>query len=173
MAQLQQRDNTNENRIDNQNKNVNDIENKNDDSCKFIYKKLNANDLHVSKNMRWLESRFHFRFADWMPDDDSLYSFGVLHVLNDDLVQPLNGFGMHPHQNQEIFSYIIDGELTHEDSEGNKESLSRGAIQFMSAGTGIWHSEMNNHDKKVCRFLQIWIYPSKKKFACSIWKSFI
>jgi len=125
-------------------------------------KKLNAKDLYVSKEMKWLESRFHFRFANWMPDDDSFHEFGVLHVLNDDLVQPKNGFGMHPHQNQEIFSYIIDGELTHEDSEGNKETLSRGAVQYMSAGTGVWHSEINHHDKTTCRFLQTWIYPSKK-----------
>lgn len=112
--------------------------------------------------MKWLESHFHFRFATWRPNEESFYGFGALHVLNDDLVQPLNGFGMHPHQNQEIFSYLIDGELTHEDSEGNKETLSRGAIQYMSAGTGVWHSEMNHHETQVCRLLQTWIYPSKK-----------
>jgi len=145
-----------------QNKNENENKDVGVEVNKLIYTKLDANKMHVSNNLDWLESRFHFRFADWMPAEESFYRFGVLHVLNDDLVQPLNGFAKHPHKNQEIFSYIIDGELTHEDSEGNKETLSRGGVQYMSAGTGVWHSEMNHNNKTVCRLLQTWIYPSKK-----------
>ena len=110
----------------------------------------------------WLESRFHFRFARWRPKDLKRHGFGKLHVLNDDIVQPRNGFGFHPHRDQEIFSYILRGSLTHEDSEGNKESLGRGAVQFMSAGEGVWHSELNKDKNKECRFLQTWIYPNKK-----------
>ena len=101
----------------------------------------------------WLESRFHFRFAGWRPKDPKRRGFGNLHVMNDDIVEPKNGFGFHPHQNQEIFSYILDGELSHEDSEGNKETLGRGAVQFMSAGSGVWHSELNKNKEKQCRFL--------------------
>ena len=86
---------------------------------------------------------------------------GPLHVLNDDLVQPKNGFGFHPHNNQEIFSYILEGYLTHQDNKKNEESLGRGSVQYMSAGTGVYHSEMNNNDTDICRFLQIWIYPKK------------
>jgi redox-sensitive bicupin YhaK (pirin superfamily) len=65
-----------------------------------------------------------------------------------------NGFGSHPHRDQEIFSYVVDGQLTHQDSEGHKETLGRGAVQYMSAGTGVWHSEMNEGDE-TCRFLQV------------------
>ena len=71
----------------------------------------------------WLESRFHFRFASWRPADAKRWGFGSLHVMNDDIVEPNNGFGFHPHRDQEIFSYILSGNLTHEDSEGNKETL--------------------------------------------------
>ena len=70
----------------------------------------------------WLESRFHFRFANRNPPDPKRRGFGALHVLNDDIVAPSNGFGFHPHRDQEIFSYILEGELSHEDSEGHKLS---------------------------------------------------
>ncbi len=65
----------------------------------------------------------------------------------------------------EIVSYIVDGELTHQDSRGNQETLGRGSVQYMSAGTGIYHSEMNNHKTKPVRFIQIWIRPDKKGYA--------
>ena len=108
-------------------------------------------------NGNWLKSKFHFNFAEYRNPANP--SFGVLRVMNDDLVQPHRGFGSHPHRDMEIITYIVQGELTHEDSQGNKESLGRGSIQFMSAGTGVVHSEFNHGDKPL-RFIQTWINPS-------------
>ena len=108
-------------------------------------------------NKNWLKSRFHFHFAEYRHGGNDRY--GVLRVLNDDLVQPERGFGKHGHSNMEICTYIIDGELTHQDSMSNKETLSRGSIQFMSAGTGVSHSEYNLNKKKPLRFIQMWILP--------------
>lgn len=115
--------------------------------------------LHVSKPTWWLESRFHFSFADYY--DPNRMNFGALRVLNDDLVQPKAGFGTHGHKDAEIFSYVVDGFLSHKDSMGNVESLPRGCVQYLSAGRGITHSEMNQHDE-ICRFLQIWFTPDAK-----------
>ena len=109
-------------------------------------------------NANWLKSRFHFSFAEYNNPRNS--DFGVLRVMNDDLVQPHRGFGSHPHRNMEIITYIVNGELTHEDSMGNGESLGRGSIQFMTAGTGVVHSEFNHGDKPL-RFIQTWIVPRK------------
>ena len=108
----------------------------------------------------WLRSRFHFQFAE---SDDSIPSnFGVIRVLNDDLVQPKRGFGTHPHRDMEIATIILSGELAHKDSMGTNETLSRGSVQYMSAGYGINHSEFNLHPTSPLRFLQIWIVPNKK-----------
>jgi len=131
-------------------------------ASKLIFEKIPAKDLHISRVGGWLESRFHFRFANWRPQDPKRRGFGSLHVMNDDIVEPNNGFGFHPHRDQEIFSYILSGELSHEDTEGNKETLGRGDIQYMSAGSGVYHSELNKHKNKQVRFLQTWIYPNKK-----------
>lgn len=126
-----------------------------------LIKRFPASKLHVSKPTHWLESRFHFSFADWYSPDRE--NFGVLRVLNDDLVTPEDGFGTHPHRNMEIVSYIVKGELSHNhrgvDGSRASESLGRGAVQYMSAGVGIQHSEMNNHPTETVRFLQIWIVP--------------
>lgn len=80
-------------------------------------------------NGNWLKSRFHFSFAEYSNPRNA--EFGVLRVMNDDLVQPNRGFGTHPHRNVEICTYIVDGSLTHQDSMGTEETLNRGAIQFM------------------------------------------
>eukprot|EP00882_Tetradesmus_deserticola_P011996 GHRQ01012696.1.p1 GENE.GHRQ01012696.1~~GHRQ01012696.1.p1 ORF type:complete len:263 (+),score=79.74 GHRQ01012696.1:539-1327(+) len=118
-----------------------------------------AASLHVSKPTWWLESRFHFSFADhW---DPQRMQFGALRVVNDDLVKPKAGFGRHPHRHAEIFSYILDGHLSHADSMGTKEALPRGCVQYMSAGRGVTHSEMNDHDE-TCRFIQVWLTPDTK-----------
>lgn len=77
-------------------------------------------------------------------------------MVNDDLVKGHAGFGTHQHRDAEIFSYIVNGQLTHKDSMGNKEALARGGVQYLSAGSGIAHSEMND-DSQTCRFLQVWI----------------
>eukprot|EP01006_Ploeotia_vitrea_P021757 TRINITY_DN54183_c0_g1_i1.p1 TRINITY_DN54183_c0_g1~~TRINITY_DN54183_c0_g1_i1.p1 ORF type:complete len:264 (+),score=34.51 TRINITY_DN54183_c0_g1_i1:129-920(+) len=111
-------------------------------------------------NVNWLRSRMHFSFAEY--HDPNRNSFGRIRVLNDDLVQPERGFGTHPHREMEIVTYIVEGELTHQDSSGNAETLGRGAVQYMSAGTGISHSEFNHHKTKPLRFLQMWYPPSER-----------
>lgn len=122
------------------------------------YEKINAEDLHylASSGMHPANTYFHFSFADYY--DPQNINFGVLRVLNDDAVKPNSGFTTHPHENMEIFSYIVDGKLSHRDSAGNHEILSRGHVQCISAGTGVTHSELNEQDSW-CRFLQIWILP--------------
>ena len=120
--------------------------------------KLPKDNMYLS-NLGWLESRFHFSFANYVNYDNM--SFGVLRVLNDDIIHPEGGFPTHPHKNMEIISYIVDGEITHEDSMGNAETLKRGEVQYMSAGTGIRHSEYNLNKKRDLRLLQMWILPPK------------
>jgi redox-sensitive bicupin YhaK (pirin superfamily) len=104
----------------------------------------------------WLDTRHHFSFADYYNPNN--INFGALRVVNDDLVKPKTGFGPHPHENMEIISYVVDGELTHGDSMGNQRTLERGHVQYMSAGTGVIHSERNLSDNML-RFLQVWILP--------------
>jgi redox-sensitive bicupin YhaK (pirin superfamily) len=105
-------------------------------------------------NRNWLKSRFHFSFAEYHNPRNT--NFGVLRVMNDDLVQPMRGFGKHGHRDTEICTYVLEGGLTHEDSMGTAETLQRGAIQFMTAGRGVLHSEFNNGETPL-RFIQIWI----------------
>lgn len=106
----------------------------------------------------WLHSQFHFSFADYYNPDN--IEFGALRVLNDDTFDPHGGFDTHPHDNMEIISYVVDGKLTHRDSLGNAGTLGRGDVQYMSAGTGIRHSEYNETSEPL-RFLQIWIKPDR------------
>lgn len=110
----------------------------------------------------WLNSWFHFSFAEY--DDPNNIQFGALRVVNDDLIQPHTGFEMHPHENMEIITYVIQGELTHKDSMGHERTLKRGDIQYMSAGTGVWHSEKNKGEEEL-RLLQIWIFPDKEGYT--------
>lgn len=110
-------------------------------------------------NLGWLKSSFHFSFAEYFNIDNM--HFGPLRVLNDDLIEAGKGFDTHPHENMEIVTYIVSGELTHGDSMGNKRTLSRGNMQYMSAGTGVYHSEHNLLDEML-RLLQIWIIPDKQ-----------
>ena len=113
-------------------------------------------------NSNWLKSRFHFSFAEYHNFANS--NFGPLRVMNDDLVQPHRGFGTHPHANMEIITYVVEGELTHQDSMGTKETLGRGSIQFMTAGSGVYHSEYNLGDKPL-RFIQTWIVPTQQELS--------
>ena len=115
-----------------------------------------------TSDLGWLRSRFHFSFAEY--HDPARVHFGVLRVVNDDLVRPGTGFDTHPHRDMEIVSYVVDGELTHGDSMGNRNTLSRGDVQYMSAGTGVLHSEHNLGDETL-RFLQIWIFPDERGLA--------
>lgn len=124
----------------------------------MMLKKLYKENMGTS-NLGWLESQFHFSFAEYRNYDN--INFGVLRVLNDDIVHPKSGFDTHPHQNMEIISYIIDGEITHKDSMGNEETLRRGEVQYLSAGDGIYHSEHNIHESEDLRLMQIWIVPPK------------
>jgi redox-sensitive bicupin YhaK (pirin superfamily) len=109
----------------------------------------------------WLDSHFHFSFAEYYNPDN--IRFGNLRVLNDDIVQPGKGFGTHPHKDMEIISYVIKGELSHKDSMGNEYTLTRGQAHYMSAGTGVTHSEFNL-GKGELRFMQMWIFPDKKGY---------
>lgn len=123
-----------------------------------MLKKIHAKDMFLS-DQGWLQSRFHFSFAEYRNFDNM--SFGVLRVLNDDIIQAQEGFGKHPHNDMEIITYVVKGQLSHEDSLGHKEVLTQGEVQYMSAGTGIMHSEMNESNESV-RLLQMWIIPPKK-----------
>jgi quercetin 2,3-dioxygenase len=121
---------------------------------KIIYK---ANTRGHFKN-DWLNTRYSFSFADYY--DRNRLNFGLLRVLNDDIIQPSSGFGKHPHDNMEIITVPISGSLTHEDSMGHKEAIGANEVQVMSAGTGIFHSEFNESPTDEVKLFQIWIYPA-------------
>jgi len=108
----------------------------------------------------WLHSNFSFSFARYY--DPAKMGFGLLRVLNDDYIEPETGFGAHPHDNMEIISIILDGELQHKDSMGTGSIISKGEIQVMSAGSGISHSEMNPSTDKIVNLLQLWIFPKEQ-----------
>ena len=111
-------------------------------------------------NHGWLQSRHTFSFANYY--NPERMHFGVLRVLNDDIVAAGMGFGTHPHDNMEIISIPLSGDLEHKDSMGNTTVIRNGDIQVMSAGTGIKHSEYNKNQGAEVRFLQIWVFPDKK-----------
>ena len=108
----------------------------------------------------WLNSFHTFSFAGYY--DPERMQFGALRVLNDDRVAPGMGFGTHPHDNMEIISIPLSGDLMHRDSMGNTAVIREGDIQVMSAGSGIRHSEMNASAEKEVQFLQIWIFPNQR-----------
>lgn len=108
----------------------------------------------------WLISRHTFSFAGYYHPER--IHFGALRVLNDDYVAEGMGFGTHPHDNMEIISIPLEGDLEHKDSMGNVSVIKHGDVQVMSAGTGITHSEYNRNKDKPVKFLQIWVFPNKK-----------
>ena len=108
----------------------------------------------------WLKSHHTFSFAGY--HNPERVHFGVLRVLNDDMVKGGMGFGTHPHDNMEIISIPLEGDLEHQDSMGNTTVIRKGDIQVMSAGTGIQHSEYNKNRDEAVKFLQIWIFPNKR-----------
>lgn len=111
-------------------------------------------------NHGWLEANFSFSFANYYNPEK--INFGALRVLNDDFIEGGMGFGKHPHDNMEIISIPLKGALKHRDSMSNEWiPLHAGEVQIMSAGTGIQHSEMNNHPTEVVNLFQIWILPNK------------
>ena len=111
-------------------------------------------------NHGWLDSHHTFSFANYY--NPERMNFGVLRVLNDDRVMEGKGFGTHPHDNMEIISIPLEGDLEHQDSMGNVAVIKEGDVQVMSAGTGITHSEYNKNDNKEVKFLQIWVFPKEK-----------
>ncbi len=111
-------------------------------------------------NHGWLHSRHTFSFANYYNADRM--HFGALRVLNDDKVAGGEGFGMHPHDNMEIISIPLEGDLEHKDNMGNITVIREGDVQVMSAGTGVFHSEFNKSASKEVLFLQIWVITAKK-----------
>lgn len=112
-------------------------------------------------NHGWLESNHSFSFGNY--HDPERMNFGMLRVLNDDVVRSGMGFDTHPHKNMEIISIPLKGDLEHKDSMGNTTVIKQGDVQVMSAGTGIHHSEYNKNRDREVKFLQIWIIPNKKE----------
>jgi len=121
---------------------------------------LHKSDTRGHANHGWLDSHHTFSFANYY--NPERMHFGVLRVLNDDIVTGGNGFGRHPHDNMEIISIPLEGDLEHQDSMGNVAVIKNGDIQAMSAGTGITHSEKNKNATKEVKFLQIWLFANKK-----------
>jgi quercetin 2,3-dioxygenase len=111
-------------------------------------------------NHGWLDTSHTFSFAHYY--DPARMNFGVLRVLNDDFVDGGMGFGRHPHDNMEIISIPLEGDLEHKDSMGNVAVIKQNDVQILSAGTGIYHSEYNKNPDKKVNFLQIWVFPKEK-----------
>ena len=111
-------------------------------------------------NHGWLDSRFSFSFSDYY--DPKRMGFRHLRVINEDYVAGSQGFGMHPHRDMEIITYILEGEIEHKDSMGNGGIIRAGEIQRMSAGTGVHHSEINPSPTDPVHLLQIWIFPNQR-----------
>ncbi|GAA4365433.1 pirin family protein [Hymenobacter saemangeumensis] len=129
-----------------------------------MLKYIPAADRHHASPASWLNSYFLFSFADYF-DRDNMH-FGPLRVFNDDSVAANSGFPQHPHSEMEIVTLVLDGEITHEDTMGNKTTIKAGEVQRMTAGTGLAHSEMNRSDKAL-HLYQLWFIPSQKGLAPS------
>lgn len=110
-------------------------------------------------NYGWLKANYHFSFSNYY--NPSKVQLGTLRVLNDDTIAPKKGFDTHPHNNMEIVTYVVSGELSHQDSMMNKKSLARHGVQYMSAGTGVLHSEFNDGNEPL-HLYQMWILPNEK-----------
>jgi redox-sensitive bicupin YhaK (pirin superfamily) len=108
-------------------------------------------------NHGWLNAYHSFSFANWYNPDK--IQFGMLRVLNDDTIAPGMGFGTHPHDNMEIITIPLEGDLAHKDSMGNESIIKNGDLQVMSAGTGILHSEFNPNPDQQTKLFQIWVFP--------------
>ena len=132
-----------------------------------MLKKITSDSIYFA-DYGWHTGRFHFSFADYDDPDNS--HFGVLRALNEFVLQPGSGFDTHPHAEMEIISYCVEGELTHGDSMGHTNTLQSGDVQYLSAGSGITHREINEPQDRSLRFFQIWITPQDSnltpKYEC-------
>ena len=116
-------------------------------------------------NRGWLDSYHSFSFGNYY--DANWMGFSVLRVINEDVIAPAQGFGTHSHNNMEIITYVLQGELAHKDSMGNLETIKHGHVQRMTAGTGVSHSEFNASESESVHLLQIWIVPNQQNLMPS------
>ncbi|MGJ8653643.1 MAG: pirin family protein [Opitutaceae bacterium] len=123
-----------------------------------IVKQLTRSDERMHSKIDWLDSRHSFSFGGHY--DPERMGFGPLRVVNDDWIAPKGGFPSHPHRDMEIISIVLDGQLEHKDSMGNGRVIQAGDIQYMSAGTGVTHSEFNPSAEESVHLMQIWIQPN-------------
>ncbi len=126
-----------------------------------MIQKISAIDRYHSVH-DWLSTYHLFSFADYYDPDNM--NFGVLRVFNDDTIDARSGFGEHGHRDMEIVTIMLEGELTHTDSMGNSGTIKKGEVQYMSAGTGVMHSEVNGADSTV-HLYQLWFLPKKKNLS--------
>lgn len=108
-------------------------------------------------NLGWLDTYWHFSFDTYY--DPANLNWGALRVFNDDVIQPGQGFGMHPHRDMEIVTYVLEGELEHQDNQGNRGVVHPGEVQVITAGKGIVHSEYNHSKQNPVHLMQLWILP--------------
>ena len=111
-------------------------------------------------NLGWLDANYSFSFASYF--NPKRMNFGALRVLNDDTISPGKGFGTHPHDNMEIITIPLKGDLEHKDSMGNVGVINEGEIQVMSAGSGVYHSEYNKNSDNFVNLLQLWVIPKEQ-----------